>query len=43
MGADKKATSSGLRLILLDQLAEPVVVEDCTKDELMRAWTHALA
>jgi 3-dehydroquinate synthase len=43
MDADKKATSSGLRLILLDQLAKPVVVEDCSKDELMSAWTHALA
>lgn len=43
MNTDKKATSSGLRLILLDQLAQPVVVDDVTMDELINAWTYALA
>ena len=43
MDADKKATFSGLRLILLDAVAQPVVVDNPTKDELISAWTHALA
>jgi 3-dehydroquinate synthetase len=43
MDSDKKSTSSGLRLILLDAIAQPVVVDNPTKDELISAWTHALA
>lgn len=43
MNRDKKATSNGMRLILLDDLAHPVIVDDVSADELHRAWSYALA
>jgi 3-dehydroquinate synthase len=43
MNRDKKATSNGIRLILLDDLAQPVIVDDVSADELHGAWSYALA